>query len=224
MVSVQHESNGRKRDPSTAGRCLVDRRSVLAAGLACLANAGRAWAEVAFPSRPLTIMAPANPGGGTDQIARLMQSAIALGKLSPRPMEVINRGGAAGAIGLADLVSRHYGDPHIIMASGSSVISSTVTQNTALRLTDAEPLARLIVDHLIVATPTVIAVCEHPRVARCVPEGSGRHHLVRRFRRRRRPYAGRADRRGVRHPDATTCATSRTREGAPRLPPFSADK
>jgi len=126
---------------------------VLAAGLACLASAGRAWAEVAFPSRPLTIMAPANPGGGTDQIARLMQSAIAVGKLSPRPMEVINRGGAAGAVGLADLVSRHYGDPHIIMASGSSVISSTVTQNTTLRLTDAEPLARLIVDQLIVATP-----------------------------------------------------------------------
>ena len=126
---------------------------MLAAGLACLASAGRAWAEVAFPSRPLTIMAPANPGGGTDQIARLMQSAIAVGKLSPRPMEVINRGGAAGAVGLADLVSRHYGDPHIIMASGSSVISSTVTQNTTLRLTDAEPLARLIVDQLIVATP-----------------------------------------------------------------------
>jgi putative tricarboxylic transport membrane protein len=98
-------------------------------------------------------MAPANPGGGTDQIARLMQSAIALGKLSPRPMDVINRGGAAGAIGLADLVSRHYGDPHIIMASGSSVISSTVTQQSSLRLTDAEPLARLITDHLIVATP-----------------------------------------------------------------------
>ena len=153
MVSVQHESDGRKRDPSSGGRCFVDRRRVIAAGLACLANAGRAWAEVAFPSRPLTIMAPANPGGGTDQIARLMQSAIALGKLSPRPMDVINRGGAAGAIGLADLVSRHYGDPHIIMASGSSVISSTVTQNTALRLTDAEPLARLIVDHLIVAAP-----------------------------------------------------------------------
>jgi putative tricarboxylic transport membrane protein len=98
-------------------------------------------------------MAPANPGGGTDQIARLMQSAIALDKLSPRPIEVINRGGAAGAIGLADLVTRHFGDPHIIMASGSSVISSTVTQNTSLRLTDAEPLARLITDHLIVATP-----------------------------------------------------------------------
>jgi putative tricarboxylic transport membrane protein len=83
-----------------------------------------------------------------------MQSAIALEKLSPRPMEVINRGGAAGAIGLADLVTRHHGDPHIIMASGSSVISSTVAQNTSLRLTDAEPLARLVVDHLVVATPT----------------------------------------------------------------------
>jgi putative tricarboxylic transport membrane protein len=153
MASVQHDCSGRRRDPSTGGRIIVNRRSLLAGGLACVAGAGRAWAEVAFPSRPLTIMAPANPGGGTDQIARLMQSAIALEKLSPRPMDVINRGGAAGAIGLADLVSRHHGDPHIIMATGSSVISSTVTQNTALRLTDAEPLARLIVDHLIVAIP-----------------------------------------------------------------------
>lgn len=151
--SVPQPFTDRTHDPSSTGALVLDRRTVLAAGLMCVGSAGRAWADVAFPTRPLTIMAPANPGGGTDQIARLMQSAITLGKLSPRPIEVINRGGAAGAIGLADLVSRHHGDPHIIMASGSSVISSTVTQNTALRLTDAEPLARLVLDHLIVAAP-----------------------------------------------------------------------
>ena len=152
MNAPKHELGDSRRDPDV-DRYFADRRRLLAAGLLCLANAGRAWADVAFPSRPLTIMAPANPGGGTDQIARLMQSAITLGKLSPRPMEVINRGGAAGAIGLAALVARHFGDPHIIMACGSSVISSTVTQNSALRLTDAEPIARLVLDRLIVATP-----------------------------------------------------------------------
>ena len=141
MVFDEHEPHGRNRDPAALGRLCIDRRSVLAAGLACLANPALARADVSFPSRPLTIMAPANPGGGTDQIARLMQSAITVGKLSPRPMDVINRGGAAGAIGLADLVTRHYGDPYIIMASGSSVISSTVAQNSTLRLTDAEPLS-----------------------------------------------------------------------------------
>jgi len=151
MISRHHGPADAERDPFACD--FPGRRRVLAAGLLCLANAGRAWADVAFPSRPLTIMAPANPGGGTDQIARLMQSAITVEKLSPRPMEVINRGGAAGAIGLADLVSRHFGDPHIIMACGSSVISSTVTQNSALRLTDAEPIARLVLDRLIVATP-----------------------------------------------------------------------
>jgi putative tricarboxylic transport membrane protein len=148
-----HYSNGTCRDAVSAERFFGDRRRVLTAGLICLANARTAWGQASFPSRPLTIMAPANPGGGTDQIARLMQSAISVEQLSPRPIDVVNRGGAAGAIGLADLVSRHYGDPHIIMASGSSVISSTVTQNSALRLTDAEPLARLITDHLVVATP-----------------------------------------------------------------------
>ena len=110
------------------------------------------------------------------------------------------------------------------MASGSSVISSTVTQNTALRLTDAEPLARLIVDRSIVATPRSSPFASIDELLDGVPEESGRHHLVRRLRRRRRPYPGRLDRRGVRRPDATTCATSRTREAARRPPPCSAGR
>jgi len=153
MASAQQSPDISTPDAASTGQFDLTRRRVLAAGVACLASAGRVWAEAAFPSRPLTIMAPANPGGGTDQIARLIQSAVTLEHLSPRPMDVINRGGAAGALGLADLVSRHYGDPYIVMASGSSVISSTVAQNSKLRLTDAEPLARLIIDQLVVALP-----------------------------------------------------------------------
>ena len=201
MVSVQHESTGRHGiRPPLAGSSST--------GGACSPLASPVWRTPAAPGP--TSHFPHGPSPSWRRQTRAAERTRSPGscrarlrsdKLSPRPMDVINRGGAAGAIGLADLVSRHYGDPHIIMASGSSVISSTVTQNTALRLTDAEPLARLIIDHLIVATPSVVAVCEHPGVARDVPEGSGRRHLVRRFRRRRRPYAGRLDRRGVRHPD-----------------------
>jgi putative tricarboxylic transport membrane protein len=96
---------------------------------------------------------PANPGGGWDQLARLMQLVIGEADLSPRPMEVLNRGGAGGAIGLAELVSRHHGDPYMIMAAGSVMIGSTISQNSPFRMTDTEPLARLVMEHLIVAVP-----------------------------------------------------------------------
>lgn len=99
-------------------------------------------------------MAPANPGGGTDQIARLMQAVITQDKLSPRPIEVVNRGGAAGAIGLAELVSRHHGDPYMIMATGSSVIGTTAVQKSPFQVSDAAALARLSIDHLVIAVPT----------------------------------------------------------------------
>lgn len=132
----------------------VTRRVVLGAGLAIAAPASVARAAASdFPSRPVVIMAPANPGGGWDQLARLMQLVIQQEKLSPVPVEVLNRGGAGGAIGLADLVSRRHGDPHMIMAAGSVMIGSTISQNSPFRVTDTQPLARLLIEHLIVAVP-----------------------------------------------------------------------
>lgn len=121
----------------------------MAAGLSAAAPA----IAQQFPSRPLVIMAPANPGGGWDQLARLIQLVIGEAKLSPRPIEVLNKGGAGGAIGLAELVSRHHGDPYMIMAAGSVMIGSTISQNSPFRVTDTEPLARLVTEHLIVAVP-----------------------------------------------------------------------
>ena len=126
---------------------------MLAAGLAGLAVAGVARAEAPFPSRPLIIMAPANPGGGTDQIARLMRIVLTEEGLSPKPIQVINRGGAAGAIGLAELISRHHGDPYMVMASGGGVVATTLSQGSPFRASDADPLARLTVDDMIVAVP-----------------------------------------------------------------------
>ncbi len=140
----------------TAGEPLVGRRAVLAGGLA-MAVAGSselAWAAPEFPARPLSILVPANPGGGWDQIARLMQHVVSERNLCPKPVEVINRGGAGGAIGLAELVSRRHGDPYTIMSAGAVMLGSTIAQNSPFRASDTEPLARLIIEHLVIAVPT----------------------------------------------------------------------
>nr|MCU0492557.1 hypothetical protein [Chloroflexaceae bacterium] len=59
-------------------------------------------AAAAYPSQLVNIMAPAAPGGGWDQTARAMQTA--LGNTSGQQAQVYNVPGAGGTVGLAQLV------------------------------------------------------------------------------------------------------------------------
>lgn len=129
-----------------------DRRLMLGA-LGGLLATGCARDASNFPARPLKIMSPSNPGGGTDQLARVLRLVVAEERLSPRPIEVINRGGAGGVIGLAEFVSQHHGDPYTVLAAGGALMTAPLVQNSPFRATAAYPLARLTVDPLVVAVP-----------------------------------------------------------------------
>ena len=106
-----------------------------------------------YPNRPIMIMAPANPGGGWDQTARVVQHVLLRRPVTPEPVEVFNRGGAGGTIGLAELVSRHRRDPYILMIAGSVMVGAIVTHQSPFTLTDAVPLARLVSEYEVVAVP-----------------------------------------------------------------------
>lgn len=73
------------------------KRLILLALFACWP----AMAQEPYPSRPLQLLIPFPPGGNTDLMARALQAELsrALGQ----PVVGINRGGAAGAIGVAEL-------------------------------------------------------------------------------------------------------------------------
>src|SRR3972149_2497426 len=94
-----------------------------------------------FPRKPITIMAPANPGGGWAQTARLVQQVLSTERIFPVPVEVINRGGAGGTIGLAELVARD--DPHTIMVMGRVMLGAILTNHSAVTLKDTAPIALL---------------------------------------------------------------------------------
>jgi len=65
----------------------------------------QAWA--AFPDRPIHLVVPFGPGGGTDILARIV--ADHLGRALGSPVGVENRPGAGGTIG-ADHVARSEPD------------------------------------------------------------------------------------------------------------------
>lgn len=100
------------------------RRTVLAAAFATpLAGVRPAFAEEPWPSRPVTMVSPYNPGGTNDTVARLM--ADRLQKALGQPFIVENRAGAAGIVG-AQSVMRAKPDGYTLLAgnSGGLVIQS----------------------------------------------------------------------------------------------------
>ncbi len=84
--------------------------------LACCAAAG-AQAQ-AYPSKPVRLVLPFPPGGGTDVVGRLV--AQKLSASTGQPFVVENRAGAGGRIG-ADLVAKSPPDGYTLMLGTSSV-------------------------------------------------------------------------------------------------------
>ncbi|MCW1968631.1 MAG: tripartite tricarboxylate transporter substrate-binding protein [Anaerolineae bacterium] len=106
-----------------------------------------------YPSKALTILAPANPGGGWDQTSRLMQKVLSEDKLVSVPVEVVNKGGAAGTIGLAEFVTKNKGDTHTIMTMGGVMVGGIHLNKSPVTLKETVPLARLTSEYLVVAVP-----------------------------------------------------------------------
>jgi tripartite-type tricarboxylate transporter receptor subunit TctC len=71
---------------------------VLAAAALCGASAASAQT---YPSRPVNVIVPFPPGGNTDIMARALQNEMS--KALGQTMVIINKGGAAGTLGLIDL-------------------------------------------------------------------------------------------------------------------------
>ncbi|MBR0668129.1 twin-arginine translocation pathway signal protein [Roseomonas hellenica] len=90
----------------------VSRRSLLAAaGAAALPGGGHAQ-PAAFPSRPIRVVSPYTPGGGTDTTARLI--APVMQEVLGQPIVVENRAGAGGSIGAA-VVAAAPPDGHTLL-------------------------------------------------------------------------------------------------------------
>lgn len=81
--------------------------------IACLGSAvvGSAWAQSAFPSKPMRLISPFPPGAVVDNLCRTL--AAPMGELLGQPVIVENRTGAGGNIGM-DIVAKSPPDGYTI--------------------------------------------------------------------------------------------------------------
>jgi tripartite-type tricarboxylate transporter receptor subunit TctC len=100
---------------------MIDRRKLVAgAALALLARP--ALAQTAWPNRPIRLVVPYPPGGGSDIAGRLQAQALQEGL--GVPVVVDNRSGAGGTIGTAFVAQSAPDGYTIMMASPSSHIGA----------------------------------------------------------------------------------------------------
>jgi putative tricarboxylic transport membrane protein len=127
------------------------RRDTFLKSLAALAAAGTVpatWAQGAS----MKMMIPANPGGGWDSTGRALGKALQdSGAASAVSYE--NKGGAAGAIGLAQFVNASKGDPNALMVMGAVMLGGLITGKPPVSLTQATPIARLTTEYNVFVLP-----------------------------------------------------------------------
>jgi tripartite-type tricarboxylate transporter receptor subunit TctC len=98
---------------------MIDRRSFVAGTLAAVA-ASPAWTQ-SYPSRPLRLVVPYPPGGGTDFFARVV--ATNMGRTLGQTIVVENRPGAGTIIG-AEAVARAAPDGYTFLLGDTSTYAS----------------------------------------------------------------------------------------------------
>src|SRR3954464_7999224 len=101
-------------------------KSVAAAGAAAaLLCASPASAQARYPQRPVEVVVPYAPGGGTDNLMRMITGIIDENKWSPVPLVVNNRAGGSGAVGYNYLINKK-GDPHVVAGATPLVVSGKI--------------------------------------------------------------------------------------------------
>jgi tripartite-type tricarboxylate transporter receptor subunit TctC len=124
--------------------------------MACLFPALPAAAQETFPGRAITMIVAFPPGGVADITAR--PTAAAMEKVLKQPVAVVNRPGAAGAVGNAAVANARPDGYTVLMALSSiSVIPAAdelFNRKPAYALDQFAPIA------LVSADPTILVV--HP--------------------------------------------------------------
>ncbi|MCY7369732.1 MAG: tripartite tricarboxylate transporter substrate binding protein [Polaromonas sp.] len=127
------------------------RRDTFLKAVAALAACG-SFPLSALAATSVKMMIPANPGGGWDTTGRALGKALQESGAADT-VTFDNKGGAAGAIGLAQFVNGSKGDPNALMVMGAVMLGGIITGKPPVNLSQATPIARLTSEYNVFVLP-----------------------------------------------------------------------
>ncbi len=113
-------------------------------------------ASAQYPSKPIRIVVPYPPGGGIDALARSMQAP--LGKALGQPVIVDNKSGAAGMVGIQEVLRASPDGYNLVVINNGNVITPLLQEKPSF-----DPLKDLTPVSLLSDSPLVLYT--HPSIA-----------------------------------------------------------
>lgn len=101
----------------------------------------------------LKMMIPANPGGGWDGTGRALGKALTEAK-AVDAVQFENKGGAAGALGLAQFSNSAKGDANTLMVMGAVMLGGLITSRSTTNMNNTTPIARLTSEYNVFVLPS----------------------------------------------------------------------
>ncbi|RJF95860.1 Bug family tripartite tricarboxylate transporter substrate binding protein [Noviherbaspirillum saxi] len=128
-------------------------KSIVATAIAGMAliNSAAIAQDAWQPTKTLEITVAAGPGGGTDQLARLMQAVITKYKMTTVPVVVVNKGGGNGAEGFLD-IKLAKGEAHKLIVGTNNAYLLPLVSKLGYNWTELTPVAAVAQDDFILWT------------------------------------------------------------------------
>ena len=131
------------------------RLSLVASAVSALALAAAPAIAAWEPTKPVEIVVAAGAGGASDQMARMMQSAVQKNNLMKQPMIVSLKGGASGAEALIYMKSS-AGDPNRVLIAYSLIYMLPLTAKIPFSWHELTPISVIALDEFILWTNTTL--------------------------------------------------------------------
>ena len=122
----------------------------LAAAAMSITAPAAAAQERRFPTRPIELIVPFAPGGGSGITGEVIKKAITDEKLSPQPLTITYKPGASGQVGWTYLATRK-GNAHTIATATASFSYGFVQKKMQVTPDDFTPIALMLVDSQLMA-------------------------------------------------------------------------
>ncbi|MHB8909988.1 MAG: Bug family tripartite tricarboxylate transporter substrate binding protein [Syntrophales bacterium] len=126
-------------------------RMFLVAVVSVLALTSAGFAADAYPSRPIELVVPFGPGGGSDIFARNFVKYMQEEKLLPVVFNVVNKPGGSGVVGY-NYVAMKKADPYTMATVSSSFWTTPLVGQSPISYKDFTPVAGVGYDSFMLIT------------------------------------------------------------------------
>jgi putative tricarboxylic transport membrane protein len=106
-----------------------------------------------YPSRYIELTIPFAPGGGVDLFGRTVAQLLNDQKLVTRTIQVVNKPGAGGSVGMALMVQRK-GDPYSLLGIAIHAVATPLTLGTPYSYKDMTPIAKVFSEYQMMVVRT----------------------------------------------------------------------